>query len=84
MALGGRRDQRALSHRRLWRSDPAGPLFDSRGGCHIDIIKKELPVDLLESFVLTPLPGSEDRKNLHARRLPKGLCLWPNAIRVYE
>jgi len=33
----------------------------------IDIIKKELPVDLLEFFFLTPLPGSEDHKNLHAR-----------------
>lgn len=31
----------------------------------IEIIKKELPVDLLEFFYLTPLPGSEDHKNLH-------------------
>ncbi|MCW5747682.1 MAG: radical SAM protein [Alphaproteobacteria bacterium] len=30
----------------------------------IDIIKRELPVDLLEFFFLTPLPGSEDHKNL--------------------
>ena len=30
----------------------------------IDIIKKELPVDLLEFFCLTPLPGSEDHKKL--------------------
>jgi radical SAM superfamily enzyme YgiQ (UPF0313 family) len=28
----------------------------------IEIIKKELPVDILEFFVLTPLPGSEDHK----------------------
>jgi len=31
----------------------------------IEIIKKELPVDLLEFFMLTPLPGSEDHKNLY-------------------
>ena len=30
----------------------------------IEIIKEELPVDLLEFFYLTPLPGSEDHKNL--------------------
>ena len=32
----------------------------------IDIIKKELPIDILEFFCLTPLPGSEDHKKLHA------------------
>lgn len=31
----------------------------------IQIIKKELPLDLLEFFYLTPLPGSEDHKKLH-------------------
>ena len=31
----------------------------------VEIIKKELPVDLLEFFLLTPLPGSEDHKNLY-------------------
>jgi hypothetical protein len=31
----------------------------------IRIIQKELPVDLLEFFYLTPLPGSEDHKRLH-------------------
>jgi radical SAM superfamily enzyme YgiQ (UPF0313 family) len=31
----------------------------------IHIIQKELPVDLLEFFLLTPLPGSEDHKKLH-------------------
>jgi radical SAM superfamily enzyme YgiQ (UPF0313 family) len=30
----------------------------------IDIIKRELPLDLLEFFFLTPLPGSEDHKKL--------------------
>jgi radical SAM superfamily enzyme YgiQ (UPF0313 family) len=30
----------------------------------IDIIKKELPLDILEFFCLTPLPGSEDHKTL--------------------
>jgi len=31
----------------------------------IEVIKKELPVDLLEFFYLTPLPGSADHKRLH-------------------
>ncbi len=31
----------------------------------IRVIQKELPVDLLEFFYLTPLPGSEDHRNLH-------------------
>lgn len=31
----------------------------------IEVIKRELPVDLLEFFYLTPLPGSEDHKKLH-------------------
>ncbi len=30
----------------------------------IDVIKRELPVDLLEFFFLTPLPGSEDHQKL--------------------
>jgi hypothetical protein len=33
----------------------------------IEILKRELPVDLLEFFCLTPLPGSEDHKNLYDR-----------------
>ena len=36
----------------------------------IEIIKKELPVDILEFFYLTPLPGSEDHKNLFMRGVP--------------
>lgn len=32
----------------------------------IRIIQRELPVDLLEFFILTPLPGSQDHKELHA------------------
>ncbi|HYF57209.1 MAG TPA: radical SAM protein [Salinarimonas sp.] len=31
----------------------------------IRVIQKELPVDILEFFFLTPLPGSEDHKKLH-------------------
>jgi hypothetical protein len=31
----------------------------------IEIIKRELPLDLLEFFCLTPLPGSEDHLNLY-------------------
>jgi radical SAM superfamily enzyme YgiQ (UPF0313 family) len=33
----------------------------------IEIIKRELSVDILEFNILTPLPGSEDHKNLHER-----------------
>jgi len=36
----------------------------------IDIIKTELPIDILEFFYLTPLPGSEDHKNLYLRGVP--------------
>jgi hypothetical protein len=32
----------------------------------IRVIQKELPVDLLEFFYLTPLPGSEDHRKLNA------------------
>jgi tRNA A37 methylthiotransferase MiaB len=31
----------------------------------IEVIKKELPIDILDLFVLTPLPGSEDHQTLH-------------------
>ena len=31
----------------------------------IEIIKRELPIDILELFILTPLPGSEDHKVLY-------------------
>ncbi len=40
----------------------------------IEVIKKELPVDLLEFFFLTPLPGSEDHKKL----LEKGVWMDPD------
>jgi len=33
----------------------------------IEIIKKELPLDILEFFILTPLPGSEDHKVLYEK-----------------
>lgn len=33
----------------------------------IRVIQRELPVDILEFFFLTPLPGSEDHKKLHAQ-----------------
>jgi len=32
----------------------------------IKIIQRELPVDLLEFFILTPLPGSQDHQTLHS------------------
>jgi hypothetical protein len=36
----------------------------------IEIIKRELPIDLLEFFFLTPLPGSEDHQILHKKGVP--------------
>jgi hypothetical protein len=36
----------------------------------IEIIKKELPIDFLEFFVLTPLPGSEDHQVLWRKKTP--------------
>ncbi|WP_089728512.1 B12-binding domain-containing radical SAM protein [Candidatus Thiosymbion oneisti] len=40
----------------------------------IEIIKRELPVDILEFFVLTPLPGSQD----HQRLVEQGVPLDPD------
>jgi radical SAM superfamily enzyme YgiQ (UPF0313 family) len=40
----------------------------------IEIIKRELPVDLLEFFFLTPLPGSEDHQTL----MKKGVEVDPD------
>ncbi len=36
----------------------------------IEILKRELPVDCLEFFVLTPLPGSEDHQRLTRSGVP--------------
>src|ERR1700723_495993 len=36
----------------------------------IEIIKKEMPLDVLEFFFLTPLPGSEDHKVLWTKGAP--------------
>ena len=43
----------------------------------IEIVKKELPVDLVEIMMLTPLPGSEDHKVLHE----KGVWMHPDMNR---
>jgi radical SAM superfamily enzyme YgiQ (UPF0313 family) len=40
----------------------------------IEIIKKELPIDVLEFFFLTPLPGSEDHQVL----MRKGVAVDPD------
>ena len=40
----------------------------------IKIIQDELPIDMLEFFFLTPLPGSEDHKTLHI----KGVAMDPD------
>jgi len=45
----------------------------------IEIIKRELPVDLMEFFCLTPLPGSEDHKVLDA----KGVWMDPD-MNIYD
>ena len=40
----------------------------------IEIIKRELPVDVLEFFFLTPLPGSED----HQKQVREGVWMDPD------
>ena len=45
----------------------------------IEIIKRELPLDILEFFFLTPLPGSEDHKTLSK----KGVWMDPD-INKYD
>ena len=45
----------------------------------LEIIKRELPLDMLEFFVLTPLPGSEDHKIL----AEKGVWMDPD-MNKYE
>ncbi len=40
----------------------------------IRIIQRELPIDMLEFFCLTPLPGSQDHKELH----DKGVWMDPD------
>jgi len=45
----------------------------------IEIIKEELPTDLLEFFYLTPLPGSEDHQTLHR----KGVWMDPD-LNIYD
>lgn len=43
----------------------------------VDIIKRELPIDLLYTFILTPLPGSDD----HSALVKKGVPLDPDLAR---
>ncbi len=45
----------------------------------IEIIKRELPIDILEFFCLTPLPGSEDHKTLFNR----GVAMDPD-MNIYD
>jgi tRNA A37 methylthiotransferase MiaB len=45
----------------------------------LEIIKQELPLDMLEFFILTPLPGSEDHQKLSA----KGVWMDPD-MNKYE
>lgn len=46
---------------------------------NLKIIQRELPVDLLEFFILTPLPGSED----HARLAAQGVWMDPD-MNIYD
>ena len=41
---------------------------------HIEVIKRELPLDILEFSILTPLPGSED----HAKAVAAGVPIDPD------
>ena len=43
------------------------------------MIKRELPIDILEFFCLTPLPGSEDHKTLYN----KGVAMDPD-MNIYD
>jgi len=36
----------------------------------IEIIKREIPLDVLDFFILTPLPGSQDHKELFEKKVP--------------
>ena len=36
----------------------------------IEIIQRELPLDIIEWFILTPLPGSEDHKSMWSKGAP--------------
>lgn len=45
----------------------------------MEIIKKELPIDMLEFFMLTPLPGSEDHQTL----VKQGVWLDPD-MNIYD
>ena len=45
----------------------------------IRLIQTELPIDILEFFVLTPLPGSADHKEMHAR----GAWMHPD-MNIYD
>ena len=45
----------------------------------IDILKKELPVDIVEFFILTPLPGSEDHQQLYEQ----GVWMDPD-MNIYD
>src|SRR5207253_9322281 len=44
----------------------------------VEIIKRELPLDLLEFFFLTPLPGSED----HNVQLQQGVWIGPRPQQI--
>src|SRR5437763_13020713 len=48
-----------------WASRPIRP-----NRSPAEIIKQELPIDILEFFFLTPLPGSEDHKKLALAGVP--------------
>lgn len=45
----------------------------------IELLQRELPVDILEFFVLTPLPGSADHQEMHS----KGIWMDPD-MNIYD
>ena len=46
----------------------------------IEVIKRELPIDLIEFYCLTPLPGSED----HLRLFRAGAPLDPGHVKLVQ
>jgi hypothetical protein len=76
--LGAKKNQNKITEYRLmlqmWRNAGAityaGYIIGFPGDTResvlrdVEIIKRELPLDILEFFMLTPLPGSEDHKKL--------------------
>jgi hypothetical protein len=91
--IGAKKHQNKITEHRLmlqmWRDAAAitcpgyiiGFPGDSKASVvrDVEIIKRELPLDILEFFILTPLPGSEDHKKLFG----KGVWMDPG-LNTYD